>query len=307
MTYDHFLKLNPTIMEKQSNQDNRAFAGQDATANNTFDKNNYGEDVTLQRDTDGRSLDLDMSDRTNLMDDQPLHGGTGTSFGSDQNANRYDVNSSTGDDLNRAGQGSAYTGATGTLKDESYRDTQPLGTDRSASNEGSSVMTVMFQDPDDAEKAYRKLKDHGYQEDEISVVMSKDTRKRHYGDDDKAHSEDLGNKSLEGAGAGSAIGGTVGAIVGAIAAIGTSIVLPGLGLVIAGPLAAGLAGAGAGGLAGGIIGALAGAGVPKEQAELYERGIKEGGILLSFRPHGRADAEMFEREFRNFRGEHIHY
>ncbi len=63
---------------------------------------------------------------------------------------------------------------------------------------------------------------------------------------------ELGNKAAEGAGVGGAIGGTVGAIAAAIAAIGTSLVLPGLGLVIAGPIAAALAGAGAGaGAAGG--------------------------------------------------------
>ncbi len=45
-------------------------------------------------------------------------------------------------------------------------------------------------------------------------------------------------------------GGFVGAAIGAIAGIGTSVLLPGLGLIIAGPLAAGLIGA----LLGSVIG-----------------------------------------------------
>ena len=49
---------------------------------------------------------------------------------------------------------------------------------------------------------------------------------------------ELGSKAAEGAGVGGAIGGTVGAILAAIAAVGTTIAIPGLGLVIAGPLAA---------------------------------------------------------------------
>ena len=43
----------------------------------------------------------------------------------------------------------------------------------------------------------------------------------------------------------------------AIAAIGTTLALPGLGLLIAGPIAAALVGAGSGAAAGGVLGALA--------------------------------------------------
>lgn len=49
-------------------------------------------------------------------------------------------------------------------------------------------------------------------------------------------------------GIGSAIGGTIGAVAAAVAAAGTSLVFPGLGIVVAGPLAASLAGGGAGGV-----------------------------------------------------------
>ena len=71
----------------------------------------------------------------------------------------------------------------------------------------------------------------------------------------KDEDEGLGSKVMEGVGAGSAIGGVVGATVGILAAIGTSIVIPGLGLVLAGPIALGLAGAGAGAVTGGVLGA----------------------------------------------------
>jgi len=74
--------------------------------------------------------------------------------------------------------------------------------------------------------------------------MSDDTRKKYFSEDKDT---DLDTKAWEGAGKGAAIGGTVGATLAAIAAIGTSVALPGIGLLIAGPLAAGIAGAGAGG------------------------------------------------------------
>lgn len=172
----------------------------------------------------------------------------------------------------------------------------------------ATMMTAMFRDRDSAERAYEELRARGYDKDDINVVLSDEGRKRHFGDEvDSEGDTELGNKSLEGAGAGSAIGGTLGAIVGAVAAIGTSVAIPGLGLVVAGPLAAGLAGAGAGGLTGGLIGALVGAGIPEERAKVYEEGVKEGNIVLGFKPHSAEDARYFEDHFQKNRGEHIYY
>ncbi|GAB3197804.1 hypothetical protein ABID22_000743 [Pontibacter aydingkolensis] len=174
--------------------------------------------------------------------------------------------------------------------------------------DNDGMMTAMFRDRESAERAYNELRARGYDKDDINVVMSDKARDRHFGDDvDERGDTELGNKSLEGTGAGSAIGGTLGAIIGAVAAIGTSIAIPGLGLVVAGPLAAGLAGAGAGGLTGGLIGALVGAGIPEERAKVYETGIKEGNIVLGFKPHNAEDARYFESHFQKHRGEHIYY
>lgn len=172
----------------------------------------------------------------------------------------------------------------------------------------ATMMTAMFRDRDSAERAYEELRARGYDKDDINVVLSDEGRKRHFGSDvDRDGDTELGNKSLEGAGAGSAIGGTLGAIVGAVAAIGTSVAIPGLGLVVAGPLAAALAGAGAGGLTGGLIGALVGAGIPEERAKVYEEGVKEGNIVLGFKPRTSEDARYFEEHFQKNRGEHIYY
>lgn len=171
-------------------------------------------------------------------------------------------------------------------------------------NTGNSrMMTGMFRDRDSAERAYNALHSRGYSKDDINVIMSDDARKRHFAD---GKDSELGDKALEGAGAGSAIGGTLGAIVGAIAAIGTSVALPGLGLVIAGPLAAGLAGAGAGGLTGGLLGALVGSGIPEDRAKVYESGVKEGNIVMGVTPRSHEDADYFENEWRTNRGEHIY-
>ncbi len=165
------------------------------------------------------------------------------------------------------------------------------------------MMTGMFNDRESAEGAYRSLQDRGYSQDDINLMMSDETRKKHFENDEKS---ELGNKAMEGAGTGSAIGGTAGAIIGAIAAIGTAVAIPGLGLVVAGPLAAGLAGAGAGGLTGGIVGALIGSGIPEDRAKEYESGIKNGGIVMGVNPRTDEDAEYFENQWRKSRGESIY-
>ncbi|NML65085.1 hypothetical protein HHL22_07685 [Hymenobacter sp. RP-2-7] len=162
----------------------------------------------------------------------------------------------------------------------------------------------MFKDRTSAERAYQALHERGYHKDDVHLMMSDDTRKTHFGDANE-HTE-LGDKAMEGAGVGSAIGGTAGAIIGAIAAIGTSVALPGLGLIIAGPLAAALAGAGAGGLTGGLVGALVGSGIPEEHAVEYEEGVKNGGIVMGVKPRNAEDAKYFEESFKQNNAEKVY-
>lgn len=168
------------------------------------------------------------------------------------------------------------------------------------------MLTGMFSDRESTENAYNTLHERGYTKDDISLIMSDETRKKHFSGDNVKDTE-VGTKAAEGAGKGSAIGGTVGAIAGIIAAVGTSIAIPGLGIVIAGPLAAGLAGAGAGGITGGIIGALVGSGIPEARAELYESGIEEGNIVIGVKPRNSEDAKYIEDNWRTNRGREIHY
>jgi hypothetical protein len=185
---------------------------------------------------------------------------------------------------------------------------EPYSSNTSNSNTLNDPLLVgMFTDRDEAERAYKELKDMGYDADEINVVMTAEGKERHFADTKKSDKKtEMGNKALEGTGTGAAIGGITGGIAGAIAAIGTNLIIPGLGLVVLGPLAAGLAGAGAGGLTGGIIGALVGAGIPKERAGTFERGLKEGNIMLAVRPHSTADAEKLTQNWRQFHADVVY-
>ena len=160
------------------------------------------------------------------------------------------------------------------------------------------LVTGLYDDPETASRAYQDLvTGQGYQVDDISVVMSDDTRKRHFDQTTPGQEFAEGSKAAEGAGIGAGVGLGVGATLGALVATATAIAIPGVGLVVAGPIAGAIAGAGAGGATGTILGALIGAGIPEERASEYERGLNEGGIVLGTRARDDAHAVELERKF----------
>lgn len=195
----------------------------------------------------------------------------------------------------------AYGSVTGNESVEREGEFQAnQGAQRQAQNR---MLTGLFRDRESTERAYNSLRERGYGDNDINLMMSDQTRDTWFSDDDDTA---LGSKALEGAGAGSAIGGTLGAIIGGIAAIGTNVLIPGLGLIVYGPIAAALTGAGAGGLTGGLIGALIGSGIPEDRAKLYDEGIRSGGAVIGVNPRNDDDAAYFENDWRNNRGEHIY-
>ena len=141
----------------------------------------------------------------------------------------------------------------------------------------ADLITGLFHDRAEAERAVNDLQNLGFSQNDISVMMNDAGEARGF-------AEDTGTKAAEGAGVGAGIGGTLGAIIAALTATGSVAAIAATGglaaPLVAGPLAAALAGAGAGGLTGGIIGGLVGAGIPETRAHEYESGLSEGGILL---------------------------
>ncbi len=196
----------------------------------------------------------------------------------------------TTDPIRRAGQ-------------DRYFDPFPSGTSR--------FVTAAFSDLDDALDATRDLEAHSYHRDRISVFMSTKTRASHIDthpryeelEEDAVVVEEVAlskkSKSAEGAGVGGAIGGALGAAGGAIVAVGTTLVIPPLGIALAGPVAAALAGLGAGALSGGLVGALVGAGMSEYRAEHFERLIKEGhvmvGVTVETEPERKHVLELLEK------------
>jgi hypothetical protein len=158
------------------------------------------------------------------------------------------------------------------------------------------MLAGLFRDGDTAERAYQALRSRGYSEADVSLMMSDETRQRLVSGG-AAPASGLGHKALEGAGVGAGVGVVAGGVLGALVAAAT-VVVPGVGLVIVGPVAAALAGAGVGGAAGGMLGALVGAGIPEDQAKTYESGLRAGGIVIGVAPRTDEDRDHFERHWR---------
>src|SRR5438105_1845995 len=110
------------------------------------------------------------------------------------------------------------------------------------------MVTAVFRDRVNAERAFDRLHTLGYADSEINVLMSDKTRSTYYSTAEKAKIEPT-THAATGTAVGGAIGTAVGATLAAIAAIGSTIMFPPLGLVVYGPLAAAFAGAGAGAVA----------------------------------------------------------
>lgn len=147
-----------------------------------------------------------------------------------------------------------------------------------------TIVGGVFRNSEEAVGAIRRLKDMGFDTNDLSILAKDDDKLEDIenetdvevvGDD-----SDRGGNAGKGAGIGAGTGGVLGGIVGLIAEIGL-LTIPGIGvLAAAGPLATTLSGAAIGAAGGGIVGALTGAGVTEDDANEYEKYLKEGNILV---------------------------
>lgn len=176
----------------------------------------------------------------------------------------------------------------------------------------AGMITGLFADRDSAERGYRCVADLGYDAADISVIMSEETRKRQF-PDNSAHTE-LSDKAAASSAAhsraaknlGGPTGGTLATAAPVAAAIGTLLLIPGVNIAVAGPIAVALTAAGAVGVAGGIIGAIANWGVPRGRVQEYESGIREGGILLAIKARSPQDAQRVTQCWERNGGRSVH-
>jgi hypothetical protein len=176
--------------------------------------------------------------------------------------------------------------------------------DRTLDRMTANTVIALFQNRHDAECAFDAALAQGIEASRINLVMSDETRTRDFPADRPARTE-LADKAAQGAPGesgsgvlGGPVGGTVGTIAPVVAAVGVATLLPGLGLVLAGPIAAAVTAAGAVAVAGGLIGAAANWGIPKNRIEELEASIRDGGIVLGVAPRTAEEANAIERSWR---------
>lgn len=108
----------------------------------------------------------------------------------------------------------------------------------------------------------------------------------------------INTKVASGALTGAAIGAVVGSIISVLSCIATDLVIPGFGIVMAAPVAAGMAGAGAGIISGGMIGALLGSEIAEENASLYNADREEKSDAEENGKQNEKETGYFERWWR---------
>ena len=175
------------------------------------------------------------------------------------------------------------------------------------------MVTGLFTNKESAERGYGSATRLGYQNSDIDVLMSDETRNQYFspGHDTKTDLSSNATKDAaqDGKSAdelGGAAGGVIGTVTPALAGVGTLLLVPVLGIFAAGPIAVALTAAGAVGLAGALIGALAQWGIPAQRIEEYEQGIRAGGILMGVKPRSEQDASDLVREWQASGGKLVH-
>jgi len=125
------------------------------------------------------------------------------------------------------------------------------------------VRAGVFKRLERADVAVQKLVDAGFPKDHITVICPTCTTEKY---DDYQRREPAGSHTKEGA----VGGGAIGLLLGGLVAVA------GTGLLIAGPLLAGI-----GALAGGFVGAMLTRGMEPEASNYYDQALKRGDILVA--------------------------
>lgn len=165
-------------------------------------------------------------------------------------------------------------------------------------HEHVNAVFCIVDDRAKARKIIERLRASGFQDSEISLVMS-------HLDGDGDIAVEGHTKAPEGASAGGLGGALLGGALGWAAGIG-ALAIPGLGpFIAAGPILAALGGATIGGAAGGLAGALIGLGFSEYEAKQYESYLSDGNALISVRVENDDDVQLAKKIYQDADAQHI--
>jgi hypothetical protein len=162
-------------------------------------------------------------------------------------------------------------------------------------------LSGVFTDRESGERAYGLLREMGYLDD-VSVLLSDEARVRYF-PSPGLRGEVVGDSKGDGPGFGTIVGAGAGAALGALLGATASLLIPGPGVVVVGPLTTVLVGAIMGGLSGGLLGSLLGIGYSEKNAKKSEEKTRQGNVIIGINPRSEEDAEKISREWRAAGGE----
>jgi len=153
----------------------------------------------------------------------------------------------------------------------------------------ANILVVAFDTDAAAREGVRNLEAAGFTHEQLGIIHKDNSGAAVV--ENEVHGHDHGAAASKDAAGGVVVGGILGAAA--------SLVIPGAGPVIAaGIIGTTLLGAATGAVSGGVLGALTGLGVPKEQAEVYNRDFESGRSLVTVKGAGtrHAEAEQILRQ-----------
>ena len=163
------------------------------------------------------------------------------------------------------------------------------------------MVSAVFPEPLDAVHAMDALATLGYARTEMNILMTETGATFQSEETRAAESDPSAAAGVNVAGMG--VGTAVGAVLGSLAAVGLTLAIPPLGLLVAGPLVAGLVAGGAGAATGALVG---GYGLPDPKEPTYAEALKSGGVIVGVAPHDRpGEVAAVEEVYRQFNGQHI--
>lgn len=137
----------------------------------------------------------------------------------------------------------------------------------------SHILLGLFHDSTQAGAAVGQLKEKGYTK-EISVLA-------YDPDYEDSHIHEIKQDVSTGTGLGATLGAVTGVLAGLFSGI-SALFVPGIGILVGGPLAAllGVTGGVVGSMTGGLLGALVDLGINESTAQLFEERIRAGEVMV---------------------------
>ena len=159
----------------------------------------------------------------------------------------------------------------------------------------ATSVSCLVDDYPRASRIIGDLKDAGFVDDDISVLMHDRSERRDVMHERITETPDSATRgAMAGAGAGGLFGGVAGLVAGMAA-----LAIPGIGPVLAiGPIFTALSGAAVGAAFGGLTGVMVGLGVPEIEARRYETRLAGGSVFVAVHTEDAAETQRVLEIFR---------